>query len=48
MYEMVLYDPDKARLKKALDYCNEWCEKNQWAVGVGEIALGACNMDTSR
>lgn len=41
MYEMVMSDPDKQHFQTLLGYCKEWCERNQWAVGVGEMALGA-------
>lgn len=40
MYELVLNNPDKKNLQAMLDYCNEWCSTHQWAVGVGEMALG--------
>ncbi len=41
MYEMMMSDPDKRHFQTLLGYCKEWCERNQWAVGVGEMALGA-------
>lgn len=41
MNEMMMSDPDKRNFQTLLDYCNEWCSTHQWAVGVGEMALGA-------
>lgn len=41
MYEMVMDDPDKRHFQNLLTYCKEWCSTHQWAVGVGEMALGA-------
>lgn len=41
MYEMVMSDPDKRHFQTLLGYSKEWCSTHQWAVGVGEMALGA-------
>lgn len=41
MYEMAMSDPDKRHFQTLLGYCKEWCSTHQWAVGVGEMALGA-------
>jgi hypothetical protein len=41
MYEIVLREPDKHNFQNLYDYCKEWCSTHQWAVGVGEMALGA-------
>jgi hypothetical protein len=41
MFEMMMSDPDKRHFQTLLNYCNEWCSTHQWAVGVGEMALGA-------
>lgn len=41
MYEIVMSDPDKRHFQTLLGYCKEWCSTHQWAVGVGEMALGA-------
>ena len=41
MYEMMMSDPDKRHYQTLLGYCKEWCSTHQWAVGVGEMAIGA-------
>lgn len=42
MYEMVVMnEPDKRSFNKAFEYAKNLCAENQWAVGVGEMALGA-------
>lgn len=41
MREIEMSESDKRSFEKALEYCREWCGKNQWAVGAGEMALGA-------
>lgn len=41
MYEMVMSDPDKQHFQTLFGYCKELCSTHQWAVGVGEMALGA-------
>jgi hypothetical protein len=41
MYEMVMSDPDKRHYQTLLGYCKEWCSTHQWALGVGEMAIGA-------
>jgi hypothetical protein len=42
MYEIVVMnEPDKRAFSKAAEYAKKLCAENQWAVGVGEMALGA-------
>lgn len=41
MFEIPMNEPDKRGFQKALDYSKTWCAEHQWAVGVGEMALGA-------
>ena len=41
MLEIPMDKPNKRGFQKALDYSKEWCEEHQWAVGIGEMALGA-------
>lgn len=41
MYEIVMSEPDKKHFQTLLGYCKEWCERNQWAVSIGEMGLGA-------
>ena len=42
MYEMVVMnEPDKRSFNKAFEYAKKLCAENQWAVGIGEMALGA-------
>ena len=41
MFEMPMDGPNMRGFQKALDYSKEWCEEHQWAVGIGEMAIGA-------
>lgn len=41
MYEKKMSDADNGCFNKAVNYAKEICAENQWAVGVGEMALGA-------
>jgi hypothetical protein len=36
-----LSEIERSKFGFVLDYVGEWCAKNQWAVGIGEMAAGA-------
>ncbi len=39
--EFELSDNESKSFSDALKYVKKWCSENQWAVGVGEMAVGA-------
>jgi len=39
--ELVLSQSELRSFSEALEFAKEWCSENQWAVGVGEMAVGA-------
>lgn len=41
MKEITLTEDEKGKLGEVMDYVHDWCSKNQWAVGIGEMAAGA-------
>lgn len=41
MKQITLPDDENNKFGEVLNYVRHWCSKNQWAVGVGEMAAGA-------
>lgn len=39
--ELVLSEKETKSFAEALDFAKRWCSENQWAVGIGEMAVGA-------
>jgi hypothetical protein len=39
--EIVLSSSESKGFSEALEFAKKWCSENQWAVGVGEMAVGA-------
>jgi hypothetical protein len=39
--ELALSEDESKSFVEALEFAKRWCSENQWAVGIGEMAVGA-------